>query len=403
MSTAKRSFNAQIFTMLKNAQYNGTAMFRSVLEKIEKALDNARPKIIFGPLGIEERKELFANLKGLVLSKYPDAEVAFVGKEHLSDPFSSNKPTGSHRCLLIDDIFNRNDFTVMINQAFGDKGTLLIGVSTFDVSAVDYAKMTTIAARFDSFYPSGRSFSDIPFDLSFMEYLTKGNSLFGDGDYLGSALSNIESAMGLRKPGILRGFFDFILKKSGEACSERKLSSDSPLPLSPNTVGKYLGIFATNFLIYRLEGFDFVKMRKISNNFRLYPFDPSACGLSQRDAAVNVDMLAMVPLIGKAKEEGYDCFFAYFHRQRSFGKGKRRYFDEVVGLYASNGIRHLVFSLNLSGNNGIINGLIQVPQTFEKYLVAGGSFSKERDARGFYHVGIEHLLGEDFDWGMFDA
>ena len=374
-------------------------MLKNVLSRIGANLSNGRAKIIFGSLGWGNRKEIFSYARKLVEGRFSDVE--FFEGDTVDEFKKMNLSRNSEKraCLLIDNIFERDDFTVLINQAFGNRNVTIIGISSFDPISVDYNKMTTIAGRYESYYLASHAFSEIPFDVDFTAYLSKGGLLFKDNeDYLNKSLARIEKEMNSRKLEALRGFFKFVVENSGRPWSERALSTSVAATLSPNTIGKYLDIYVENFLLYRLEGFDFLRMSKIGGNFRLYPFDTSLYGFSQREAAMHVDLLSMTPLIGRLKEEGYDCYYGYFHQQRMLSGGTRRYQDENVGIYATDGNRQLVFALNIGGPDGTEQNISRISPTAEKYIVESGKSPAEYDNVGVRHVGIEYLLGDEFDW-----
>lgn len=391
-------YNEHLLTLLSFVHYNLVIMLKNVLRKIGMNLTSGRPKIIFGPIDKEDGEMIFSYVKKLVEGSYPDVEFFEGEKIKEFKSLGENRLSRNRACLLIDDIFKRDDFAVLINQAYGNENVILIGLSRYSDKAIDYNLMTLIGGRYESYYWFGRSFSDLH-DADFIAYLSKGERLFNKGgDYSSRALRQVAKSMKLKKPEELKTLFDVIMKNAGKPYSVRELAKNLPVPLSPNTVIKYLDAYENAFLLHRIEGFDFLKMRQTERKFRLYPYDTSLYSFNLREAAGHVDLLSLTPLLGRLKEEGYECHYGYFHQQRMGPAGSRIYRDEDIGLYAKKD-RELIFALNIGGENDPEPNLLRLSGAIERYIVYSGSSKRECDARGLYHVGIEYLLSDEFDYG----
>lgn len=372
-------------------------MLKDTLNKIGNNLTNGRAKVIFGPLGKKESEEIFSYFKKLITRVYPDIEIYEGEAISQLKSFNTKQASTKRCCLLIDDIFAQDDFTVMINQAYGSKNVIIIGISHFDDKALDYGKMTLIAGRYESYYLSPASFSLALPNIDFVNYLSKGKMLFSKEDYLSESLTKIENELKTRRSGALRNLYDFIVKKAGKAWSIRELSSCLPISLSPNTISRYLEAFVDNFLLYKLEGFDLTKMKPVGNNFRLYPYDTSLYSYTLREVASSIDLLSLTPLISRLKEEGYECYFGYMYKQKLQPDNSRKYVYEDVGIYANNGQRQLLFALNISGSHDFKANMLRLSPTIEKYIVENGNGEKEFDNHDLCHIGIEYLLGDNFN------
>lgn len=391
-----------MLTLAKTAQYNNYIMIENILDRIEQRLSNGRAKIVLCSLGWGNQTEIFSRIEKLVKAHHPNVE--FFAEDTI-DVFKKkvlSKSSDKYYCLFLREIFERRDFTVLINLAYGKNNVLLFGTSSFHPIVIDYNRMTTIAGRYESYYLAAHSFAEIHKlmeGIDFQTYLHKGGLLFDDrDDCFKKTLSKIEEDFSSRKVQELRDFFDFLIHHSGENWSERELSLSVNGALSPNTIGKYLDTYVNRFLLYRLECFDFNRMKVVRNKFRFYPYDTSMYGYSKKECVQKIDLLSMTPLIGRAKEEGFDCFFGYFHQKRTDSAGVRRYRDENVGIYVTDGDRSMVFQLNVSGTSEVSENLRRVPIWIDKYVVEYGSKKTVLDKKGIYHVGIEYLLGNDFIW-----
>lgn len=378
------------------------AMLKNILKRIENDLSNGRSKIIFGALSNQRRKELLSYVMNLVSGEFSSVE--FFEGDLINSFKRLDIKNGIDKwyCVLVDDLFVREDFAVLINKVFGKRNVVMIGTSSHDINAIDPSKITTIAGRFDSYYLADHSFSDLPSGIDFVTYLSKGGRIFGDNNqlYTERVLERIKMENAMRKPDTFSAFFDYSIRQAGKNMSEREMSLGFDSRLSPNTIGKFLDVFTTNFLLYKLKGFDFSKMRKIQRNFRLYPYDTSLYSYNRKESAMNINLLTMTLLIGRAKEEGYDCYYGYFHRQKMMADGKRKYCDDNVGLYVTDGKRQMVFSLNIGQEESVSNNMniVSVSSMVEKYIVESGKSSGYYDNKGVCHIGVEYLLGDGFDW-----
>lgn len=371
------------------------AMINEALRKIGANLPNGRAKIFFGPIGKEGQAEIFSYLRELVKGSYPDTEFFEGGKIAQFKSSMTENRSGKRVCLLVEDIFERGDFPVLINQAYGNKNIILIGISRFGHNAVDYGKMTTIGGRYESYFLFAQPFSP---ETNFVSYLSKGSRSFDGEGYLEGSLSRIAEEAKTRKKEDVRKLYDFIVCSAGKPLSIREMSSSLPSPLSPHTVSKYLDAYVDHFLIYRLEAFDLMKMRLTGGRFRLYPYDTSLYRYGTRETAEKIDLLSMTPLIARLKEEGYECFHGQMNRQKMQPDGSRKYECEDIGVYAVNGKRKLLFVLNIGGEKKIGQSLLRLSPAIRKYVLESGNSKEDYDDNGICHIGVEYVLGEEFDW-----
>lgn len=181
--------------------------------------------------------------------------------------------------------------------------------------------------------------------------MSKGYRLLKNGfDNLDEILREISKNLNARKEEEIFSLFHFLLQNTGKSLSGRKLSLDYDSKLTPVTIGKYLDQYVEHFPLYRLEGFDLSTMKETRGNFRLYPYDTSMYSFSSRQVAEHLDLLSMTPVIGKLKEDSFECHSAYIHKQKPIN-GKRTYIEEDVGILAVKNNKRFLIALNMSGSN----------------------------------------------------
>ena len=366
-------------------------MFKNVFEKITADLTNLRPKFLLGYFGKKEKEKIFAYLKEDIALRVPN--VSFVTPEEYKKNLSSFSAVPC--CLLLEEAFERKDIAPLINLAYGNKNLLLIGFSSFDIEFLNPDMLTTIAARYDSYFVAPRVAADT--DSDYVAFLMKGGLSLNKETYVNDVLSKIVKEKNTRKKEDVRTLVESLIEHAGESFSIRSLAS-SLNSFAPNILNKYLNEFCRRYLFYRLDGYDFSAKKAVSGNFRIIPYDASLYSFSRRETLKNIDLVALTPLLGRAKEETYNCYWGYFHRKKGQTGSSRRYRDEDVGLVVFSDRRKMVFVPDLSGTNTSVKYLSSVPQTIEKYCVVGGDLSPYYDKDGVCHVGIVYLLGEGFDW-----
>lgn len=366
-------------------------MLQNVLSKICADLSNLRPKFLFGYFGKKEKETIFSYLKEEIAMLIPN--VAFLTPEEYKSSVSSF--SASPCCFLLEEAFSRKDIAPLINLAYGNKNLLLIGFSSSDIGFLSPDVLTTIAARYDSYFLAPR----IPpgFDSDYVSFLMKGGLSLSKEAYVDDVLSQIIKKRDTRKKQEVRDLIEFLICHAGESFSVRSLAA-SFNSFAPNVLGKYLEEFCQSYLFYRLDGYDFSAEKAPGGNFRVIPYDTSLYSFSRRDALRNIDLLALTPILGRAKEEGYDCHWGYFHRKKKQEDSSRKYRDEDVGLLVSSPRRKMIFALDLSGEGKTAPALSDVSQTIEKYRVVSGDSSPFYGKEGVCHVSIVYLLGDGFDW-----
>ena len=370
-------------------------MLTGTLEKITDSLSDLHAKILFGRFGEKEIETIMSYFGQTLKILHPDAELFY--SDSLDKFKARASSSGSHCCLLLENPLERSDFPSLVNLAYGNKGITLIALSTSSASSLDYAKLTTMAGRYDSYYLSPCSFWPQREGEDLISSLLQGGSAHDRKQGSSAFLPYLPCASKIRKKEETANLLSVLLSHAGESLSLRRISSFSS-SLVPNTVRRLLLECESRFLFYRLDEIELNSMKVRRSSFRLYPSDPSAYPFTRREAAEKADLLCLSPIIGKLKEEGYSIFYGYLRlRERRTGP-KRAYYDEGVGLYARKGRREMILSLDVSGKGEGEKAIQKASPLLRRFLVQSGEEPPRQGSRGVFRVGIECLLSDDFDW-----